>query len=516
MAVPRTGVDWPTPDALLDWVGENNISRDTRTNTVVAIKADAFEEYYGNWYKFHSATVAKLNEMAENLVATTNQNTVLGKEVEDLKEELKKSQQRSDAWAERYDNLMKLSSTFTGTGDTMSTPHNTIVHKIKPREPKTYDGAQDLEVVTRFLDEVEHYVRQGASMCPRATLDNQHIDTVWRFLSVKIFRWFEAEMKKHAIMTIPPPQQEYGVTWIEFKKVFKEQFVPEVAVSVVRKEWHALRFSRDHVLQFNRRALELVEILGGSLTITRADPLWEEYLRKLPEAAANDVTQQARLMRRVHKIDLTFSDMLEIVAERILPHLPASASVGYTGNDKPTHATSTTTNAPYDPMDLSNTEEHLNMIDETTKCYRCGGTGHVARQCPSPNPSNRQTPYKSRQPQPPGGKGSGSVPYNHRPSSQQPARQQQVGQQQQRTWHRETGQPRQSNWRIPDKKLGRQQLNTVTDDPEPQAGTYYEGGWADGCGNLGEENGVEDLVETVESDCEHCGGSGRGEGKDKQ
>ena len=113
-----------------------------------------------------------------------------------------------------------------------------------------------------------------------------------------------------------------SVTWADFKKVFKEQFVPEVAVSVVRNEWRALKFNKNQVLKFNQRALELIEILGGSLSITRGDPLWEEYLRKLPEAAAQDVTQQPHLMRRVHKSELTLSDMMDIMAERTLPSLP--------------------------------------------------------------------------------------------------------------------------------------------------------------------------------------------------
>ena len=59
---------------------------------------------------------------------------------------------------------------------------------------------------------------------------------------------------------------------------------------------------------FNHRALELIEILGGSLTITREDPLWEEYLQKLPEVTAN-ITQQAHLMCRIQNISLTLSDM---------------------------------------------------------------------------------------------------------------------------------------------------------------------------------------------------------------
>ena len=45
-------------------------------------------------------------------------------------------------------------------------------------------------------------------------------------------------------------------------------------MSVVRNEWRALKFNKNQVLKFNQRALELIEILGGSLWSMRGDPLW--------------------------------------------------------------------------------------------------------------------------------------------------------------------------------------------------------------------------------------------------
>ena len=95
------------------------------------------------------------------------------------------------------------------TANTTPGVQNTVIQKIKPFKPKQYEGSQYLEVVTRYLDEVEHYVRQGASMRPKASSDNQNIDTFWRFLSVKIFRWFEKEMKEREVDTIPPTDSDY-------------------------------------------------------------------------------------------------------------------------------------------------------------------------------------------------------------------------------------------------------------------------------------------------------------------
>ena len=106
-------------------------------------------------------------------------------------------------------------------------------------------------------------------------------------------------------------------------------------MSVVRKEWHALWFIRLQVLKFNRMALELIEILGRSLSIRRENPLWEEYLRKLPDNIASDVMQQVQIMHRVNKTNLSLGDMMDIVAERTLPFLPSGTGLpgGNSGTD---------------------------------------------------------------------------------------------------------------------------------------------------------------------------------------
>ena len=58
--------------------------------------------------------------------------------------------------------------------------------------------------------------------------------------------------------TIPPIDNDYKIKWADFKKIFKEQFVLEVAVSVVRNKWRALKFNKNQVLKFNQRVLELI------------------------------------------------------------------------------------------------------------------------------------------------------------------------------------------------------------------------------------------------------------------
>jgi len=86
-----------------------------------------------------------------------------------------------------------------------------------------------------------------------------------------------------------------------------------------------LKFSHHQDLSFNQRALELTTILGGLLTITRENPVWQEYLIKLPEAMQNDISQQARLMDILSgdsQKQMTLSGMMDIFAACTLPFLP--------------------------------------------------------------------------------------------------------------------------------------------------------------------------------------------------
>jgi len=401
-------IDWPLPEAVFKWIGDSELLRDGQSNAILGVSATAVEQCYTYCYNFHREIVSKMDMMAIDLQAANKVKkgvpmlkaciATFEKEVAVLWEESTKYRGQADKWAERYGKLADDYQTLRTTANAAPGVQNTIIQKIKPFELKRYEGSQDLEVVTRYLDEVEHYVRQGASMCPKASSDNQNIDTFWRFLLVKIFQWFEKEMQEREVDTIPPTDSNYKTKWADFKKVFKEQFVPEVAVSVVRNEWHALKFNKNKVLKFNQRALELIEILGGSLSSMRGDLLWEEYLRKLPEAAAQYVMQQARLMHHVQKIELTLYNMMDIMAERMLPYLPST-----TLSDTPRVASTPTvaaSTADYgDPMDLSNMKDpELYTVDDASKrCFQCFGFGHIAKQCPTPSSSVRPLQFHQRQ-----------------------------------------------------------------------------------------------------------------------
>jgi len=296
-----------------------------------------------------------------------------------LEHRLCKAEEETAVWKQRCDHLFTISEQTAKLQD-RAPSQNLIVQKIKPHEPKRFDGSQDLEVVAQFLEDVQHYVRQGGAVCQKASEDNQKIDTFWRFLTAKVFHWFENCIKKQGVDTIPPKDYNYNTTWDAVKVLFKRQYVPERAISVIRYEWYALKFNRPQVLKFNQRVLELITILGGSLTMTRENPLWEEYLIKLPEATQNDISQQARLMDILggnSQKQMTLSGMMDIVTARTLPFmsmLSGSVTQAQSPAGPPT--------AHGDPMDLGNIEnDELNaVVDGKIQCHRCLGFGHIVRQ----------------------------------------------------------------------------------------------------------------------------------------
>ena len=234
------------PEEQFTWFGEANVSRDPQDATkVTAVLATAVHNGYLQWHK-------KVKQLEKELVAAKAVSGAMDTGCASLREKLASAME----WKQRHDKLFELTDSIRGHSSQCTNYglQNTVVHSIKPHEPARFDGSQNLEVVMQFLDDVEHYVRQGGSACPKATVDNQNIDTLWRFLSTKIFRWFEASMQQRGVPAIPPAEHDYGITWVSVKSAFKKQFVPEVAVSVVRKEWYALNFKAG-VLGFNRRAL---------------------------------------------------------------------------------------------------------------------------------------------------------------------------------------------------------------------------------------------------------------------
>ena len=141
---------------------------------------------------------------------------------------------------QRYDKLFELTKSLRELAHLPGRNQ----HKIKPQKPTRFDDSQNLEVVTQLLDDVEHCV--GVA---RRIMDKPRTSTPPRCSAGSY-----TSLQQRGVPVIPPADRDYGITWPSIKTAFKKQFVPEVAVSVVRKEWHTLKFSNASVLNFNRRA----------------------------------------------------------------------------------------------------------------------------------------------------------------------------------------------------------------------------------------------------------------------
>jgi len=286
------------------------------------------------------------------------------------------------------------------------------------------------------------------------------------------------------------------------KVLFKRQFVPEQAISVIHCEWYALKFSRQQVLSFNQRALELITILSGSLTITRENPLWEEYLIKLPEATQNDISQQAHLMDILSsdsQKQMMFSSMMDIVAARTLlfPPMPsASGALALSPNVTTTQG---------DPMDLSNIEnDELNtVIDRRMQCHRCLGFGHIARLCGTPITDNCMAHFKPR-----GGREGGceGLQKQRQPSYQSTPTQQSPLLTSQPSYCTRANQP---NWHAPPKRV-----NNI-DDLEARSGAYFGGGWSEE-ETLDDNGGLMDVLDLGGSDWDKTNKVGQRKGKGAQ
>ena len=267
---------WPELGELLEWIGEANLSRD-ENSVVIAVSTETVLNAYTQWYDSHREASVKIADLAA------------------LEHRLRKAEEETAVWKQCCDHLFAISEQ-TAKLQARALSQNLIVQKIKLHEPKRFDGSQDLEVVIQFLENVQHYIRQGGAVCQKASEDNQKIDSFWLFLTAKVFHWFENCMKKQGVDTIPPKDYNYNTIWDAMKVLFKHHYVLKRAISVSHHELYALKFSRQQVLSFSQRALELINILDGSLTITRENLLWEEYQIKLPEATQNDISQQVPLM----------------------------------------------------------------------------------------------------------------------------------------------------------------------------------------------------------------------------
>ena len=380
----NTAFQWPSPDTpeeLLRFFDKGStILPNAEPANITALNKAAVLEFYRTLHHGYSNLAAELRK-ARARIAELNTD--------------KKIAQTAFATAQEQITTL-LENINNRSGGLVQTASRDA---LKQHLPPVYNGEPKLETIEDYLRKIEHWVRQGGGQ--GATVDDKRIDTAWRHLSPTVFEWFEKTWAPTVARTvtlgitpaIPPADFRYwGATWEQFVAAFKLHFAPEYAVSAVRTEFKQMKYDKKDVLAFNQRCLRLVRMLGGDTTIGRSNPLFDEYVGKLPTDVQRTITTAAAIQRKINPATpFTLGDAMGMAAEGLLPTAltvqgtATQQSAALTGNLQGDDGTV--------PMDLTVARM------ENMQCYRCRGYGHAARDCATPDTRDRTAKWEgSRQP----------------------------------------------------------------------------------------------------------------------
>lgn len=380
------GFNWPVPGADNDdglihcFQGAARAPPDAATADVTAISRQGVTDFYATIYQSYTTQTNDLRRLTDRVLSLEAQLVNVITARDDALTEL-------ESWRGRFDTMMQMTARLgvggvnTGGGGALSKSH------LKQHQPPLFTGDLKLETVNLFLRKVEHWVRQGGAAMG-TTESDKRIDSAWRFMDPEAYSWFAHWIHQQGVTIIPPANGSYApVTWPLFESAFRHRFVPEVAITAVRKEIHALRYSKGDVAYFNKRFSELIRMLQKETTITREDPLYDEYCSKLPSGIADQIIASARMQKKLQpETPFTLADAMEMVgefSERTTSHPAIAATpISFVPTNTPTPTGS-------EPMDLT-------VANANTKCYRCSGFGHEARDCATPDTRGRGQAFRAR------------------------------------------------------------------------------------------------------------------------
>ena len=255
---------------------------DAATADVTAISRQGVTDFYATIYQSYISQSNDLRRLTDRLLSLEAQLLNVTTTQDDALTQL-------ESWRGRFDTMMQMTARLgvggvnSGGGGALSKSH------LKQHQPPLFTGDLKLETVNLFLRKVEHWVRQGGAAMGYHGFDSrmERIDSAWRVhgtrrRTVGSPHWIHQQ----GVMIIPRANGSYApVTWPLVKSAFRHRFVPEVAITAVRKEiCTPLRYSKEDVTYFNKRFSELIRMLQKETTITCEDPLYRpstalSYLR---------------------------------------------------------------------------------------------------------------------------------------------------------------------------------------------------------------------------------------------
>jgi hypothetical protein len=176
----------------------------------------------------------------------------------------------------------------------------------------------------------------------------------------------------------PPANGSYApVTWDLCESAFRHWFVRDVAITAVRKEIHALCYSKGEVAYFNKRFSELTRMLQKGTTFTHEDRLYDKNCSKLATGIADQTIASARMQKTLQpETPVMLANAMEVVgvfSERTTLH--------------PTITATPTCFTPYKtatvPMPTASERIDLTLANANTEGYHCSGFEHEAGDGPT-------------------------------------------------------------------------------------------------------------------------------------
>jgi len=157
-----------------------------------------------------------------------------------------------------------------------------------------------------------------------------------------------------------------------------------------------LRYARGVgvVAHCNKRFSEHIRILQKENTITREDPVYDEYCSKLPARIAAQIIASARMQKTLQPATpFTLADIMEMVgefSERTTSHPAITATpVNHGANFIPPNPATVPTPVGPEPMDLT-------IANANPSFHRCDGFAHEARDCATPDTWGRGQAFRAR------------------------------------------------------------------------------------------------------------------------